>query len=576
MNLRGNSRLRVLLMGAVAAGVFGPQSIQAGPFSVWKKPSGAAAKQPAPTVPPELLSAPPSDVVVIQPVAQTVTPVAGTTGNKSEVMRQLELLYEKDGREMPELNTDIRPVPTNPTGTAPNGPAATSGAPAAPALRTQQPAPQYQQPQQPYQSAPAQQQFQPAQAPRQSGQQYLPTQQQPLAAQAPPQAAAQPDAKKYPVASFFKKLVAGSKDPKPTKPPTDYRPDVAPVPPMMLTQPQTQLQVQATPLRPEYQILAGSTPAATVDASLPRLDGQARSPFMVTVQNTPEAQPRSLNDLPPAPESEFLPPLQSNELPSLSAAAELPQLNGIPTAAPGVNPSETAIPAAPAAEANPFSEMSEAAADEKLELNPFTGLTLKEDAGSANAPKTRPPESADPSKEDPFAAELKEMGIVPPDNAPATLTAPTAEKPALADKPQKVASESPSFDGIEDHATREKMKKIHERGSMKGLKGFCPVSLRDQRELIDAKPDFHSTFRGQKFHFASAEAKLKFDDEPARYAPAAYGADVVALTRDKDVVEGTLDFAAWFKGRLYMFGSQETHDTFVTNPSQFATPVGIE
>ncbi|HEY4259727.1 MAG TPA: hypothetical protein VGM98_06200, partial [Schlesneria sp.] len=210
------------------------------------------------------------------------------------------------------------------------------------------------------------------------------------------------------------------------------------------------------------------------------------------------------------------------------------------------------------------------------ELNPFTGLTLKEDAGSANAPKTQPAESADSSKEDPFAAELKEMGIVPPDAAPATLAPPAAEKPALAEKPQKIASETPSFDGIEDQATREKMKKIHERGSMKGLKGFCPVTLRDQRELIDAKPDFHSTFRGQKFHFASAEAKLKFDDEPARYAPAAYGADVVALTRDKDVVEGTLDFAAWFKGRLYMFGSQETHDTFVTNPAQFATPVGIE
>ncbi len=564
MNLRGNSRLRVLLMGAVAAGVFGPQSIQAGPFSVWKKPSGAAAKQPAPTVPPELLSAPPIDVVVIQPVVQTVTPAAATTGNKSEVMRQLELLYEKDGREMPELNTDIRPVPTNPTGTAPNGTAATSGAPAAPALRTQQPAAQ------------PQQQYQPAQAPRQSGQQYLPNPQQPPAAQPPQQAATPPDAKKYPVASFFKKLVAGNKDPKPTKPSTDYRPDVAPVPPMMLTQPQTQLQAQATPLRPEYQILAGSTPAGAVDATLPRLDGQARSPFMVTVQNTPEAQPRSLNDLPPAPESEFLPPLQSNELPALSGAAELPQLNGIPTAAPAGNSPVAAIPAAPAADASPFSDMSEAAADEKLELNPFTGLTLKEDAGSANAPKVQPPASADSSKEDPFAAELKEMGIVPPDAAPATLTPPAAEKPADAAKPQKIASEAPSFDGIEDQATREKMKKIHERGSMKGLKGFCPVTLRDQRELIDAKPDFHSTFRGQKFHFASAEAKLKFDDEPARYAPAAYGADVVALTRDKDVVEGTLDFAAWFKGRLYMFGSQETHDTFVTNPSQFATPVGIE
>lgn len=558
MNLRGSNRLRVLLMGAVAAGVFGPQMIQAGPFPVWKKPSGSAApKQAAPTVPPEFLSAPPSDVV-IQPVAQTVTPAAATTGKKSEVMRQLELLYEKDGREMPELNTDIRPVPTNTPGNASNGNAATPAAPAAQAVRTQQPAAaqpkpaaQYPQPQRQYQ--PPQQQYQTAQ-PYNAGQPYAPP------AQAPQQAAAQPEAKKNPVTSFFKKLVAGNKDPKPTKAPTDYRPDVAPVPPMLLTQPQTQPAAQA---RQDYQILVGATPAATIDATLPRLDSQARTPFVATVQTTPESQPRSLNELPPAPESEFLPPVQVGELPLLSDTVELPKLNDVPsTTLPA------ATPAAPVTESSPFSEMSEAAADAKLELNPFTGLTLNEDAGSASAPKSQPAESTESSKEDPFAAELKAMGIVPLGDAPAD--------PKAAEKPQKVASESPSFDGIEDQATREKIKKIHERGSMKGLKGFCPVTLRDQRELVDAKPDFHSTFRGQKFHFASAEAKLKFDDEPARYAPAAYGADVVALTRDKDVVEGTLDFAAWFKGRLYMFGSQETHDTFVTNPSQFATPVGIE
>ena len=58
--------------------------------------------------------------------------------------------------------------------------------------------------------------------------------------------------------------------------------------------------------------------------------------------------------------------------------------------------------------------------------------------------------------------------------------------------------------------------------------------------------------------------------------PDTYGADVVALTRDKDVVEGSLDFAAWFKGRLYLFGTQESHDTFVANPAAYATPVGIE
>lgn len=555
MNLRGSNRLRVLVMGAVAAGAFGPQLTNAGPFP-WKKPA-AAPKQPANTVPPELLSAPPSNAVVIQPVAQTGGPKptapATAPGQKSEVMKQLELLYQQDGREMPDLNTDIRPVPTN--GAAPSGagPAATAPAAAAPALRTQQPAST-----QPTYQAPASQ--------YQHSQQQQPQSQQP---QTPiHQPIGQDEGKKNPVTSFFKKLVpGGNKGPKPTKAPSDFRPDVAPQPPALVGAPPAQL-------RPEHQMLIGTTPATTIDASLPLLDSQPRTPFTVTVGTTTAALPKPLSelgDLPPSPDTAAAAP-QVDGLPALSnSVSELPSLNSVPAATielPAVAP-------APPAEASPFSEMSEADADKKMEMIPFTGLTLNEDAGSANAGKAQiTPPTAEISKDDPFADELKAMGIVPPSAAQVT-------QPALAippsQAPQKIASsEIPSFEGIEDQSTRDKMKKIHERGSMKGLKGFCPVTLRDQRELIDAKPEFHSTFRGQKFHFAGSEAKLKFDEEPARYAPAAYGADVVALTRDKDVVEGTLDFAAWFKGRLYLFGNQETHDTFVANPSQFATPVGIE
>ena len=72
----------------------------------------------------------------------------------------------------------------------------------------------------------------------------------------------------------------------------------------------------------------------------------------------------------------------------------------------------------------------------------------------------------------------------------------------------------------------EKMKRIRERFGMKGLKGFCPVTLHDERELVDARPEFHCTHRSQKFHFATAEARDKFEANPAKYAPAAYGADV--------------------------------------------------
>jgi YHS domain-containing protein len=122
-----------------------------------------------------------------------------------------------------------------------------------------------------------------------------------------------------------------------------------------------------------------------------------------------------------------------------------------------------------------------------------------------------------------------------------------------------------------DESRVAKMQKIQQRLGMKGLKGFCPVTLRDERELVDAKPEFHFTHRRQKFHFTSAEARDKFEANPLRYKPAAYGADVVSLSRDKEVVEGTLDFAAWYKGRLFLFSSRENYDIFLKDPTQYAT-----
>jgi YHS domain-containing protein len=532
MNLRGSDRLRVLMMGAVAAGVFGTQPLvrAAGPTSVStnsNKPTGAAPAKPAA---PRLLSVPETDGEMIRLVSETESLAAATPQKKSEVMKQLELLYEKDGREMPDLNTDIRPVPNNPA--KPGTPGSPATAPAAPRTAAVPAAP----------SAPF----------KASG--GIRTQQQ-APGQIAPQATAPavtPPKSKYPVLSFFKKLIPGSKDPRPSEAPSEYRPDVAPVPPGIAS--------NSAPARSIPPNRSAAIPPA-INPDLPPLDSQPRIPFVTVAERQPDAFPKplaDLGDIPPSPDFDF-PLANANSgllSPNLDATpAELPALEELP-AAPSV-----------ADAADPFTEMSEAEADKTLELNPFTGLTLNSDAGSAAAvPENKlvPPLSV-PTAIDPFEDELKDMGILPP-----------ADQPIAETPKQLTPLDAPTFDGIEDQATREKMKKIHERGSMKGLKGFCPVTLRDQRELTDAKPEFHSTFRGQKFHFASADAKLQFDEEPARYAPAAYGADVVALTRDKDVVEGSLDYAAWFKGRLYLFGNQETHDTFVADPSQFATPVGIE
>ena len=143
MNQRGHASLKMWLMGAAAIGVptalgmFGPDQAA---FADGKLSFGMNAKKPTvkvstavATEPPRLLPVPDANNLAIQTVSDSQTVAATGSGQKSEVMKQLELLYEKDGREMPELQT-IQPVPTG--GTPADAPASAQPA-AAPATAAQ-------------------------------------------------------------------------------------------------------------------------------------------------------------------------------------------------------------------------------------------------------------------------------------------------------------------------------------------------------------------------------------------------------------------------------------------------------
>lgn len=259
---------------------------------------------------------------------------------------------------------------------------------------------------------------------------------------------------------------------------------------------------------------------------------------------------------------------------------------------PFAEPAESAP--AQLAEAAPVkTDESAPALTAPLPLDESEALTELKAPGMPAAPQALEELVADSSTTaSPFAQELTADELakpvpVEPADAPSLPDLPMPELPPLA-APAVAAVTTPAAPGtaaaptakpISHQPTSEydaKMALIRERGGMKGLKGFCPVTLRDDRELRDAQTEYASSFRGQKFHFSSPEAKAKFDLEPARYVPAAYGADVVVLIRDKDVAEGSLDYAAWYKGKLYLFATEEAHSTFVAEPAKYASPPGLE
>ena len=104
---------------------------------------------------------------------------------------------------------------------------------------------------------------------------------------------------------------------------------------------------------------------------------------------------------------------------------------------------------------------------------------------------------------------------------------------------------------------------------LSGLKGICPVVLKDNRKLQSAQPEIKSEFRGKTYTFSSVEAKQAFDENPRKYAPVGSGNDVVRLTSGETDVAGTLEHAAWYRGRLYLFSTADSRSEFVDTPSKF-------
>ena len=123
-----------------------------------------------------------------------------------------------------------------------------------------------------------------------------------------------------------------------------------------------------------------------------------------------------------------------------------------------------------------------------------------------------------------------------------------------------------------DRERREmQQRRILARADQTGFKGFCPVALRDDQELVDSSDTFTSIFGLQTYVFSSAKAKAIFDNDPSRYAPAAGGNDVVVLVNSGEEQAGQLGYALWYRGRLYLFRSRETMTQFSNDPQRFAS-----
>ena len=363
---------------------------------------------------------------------------------------------------------------------------------------------------------------------------------------------------------------------------------------------------EGVPVGPEEPVTEESS--AIVDAQVPdiqssiELDSLPQFKPAVQLQADAAELPEFKAETRTAPPT--LPELTSELSDKLIGADDSPATPTVPGFDPLDNPfpelSETAADGLGAAATTKVEEAVEAtrSAAEKAadsievaaDANPFTGLTL-------DAPALTESKAAAPPLLELPEIETPEIPALEIPETPRLTAAPEftqdvektvagqkllmPELPALPSAPgQLSATDSAEPDTklpvIEPSAPpkaegkTDKMRKIKERSELKGLKGFCPVALRDERDLRDARPQFKAEYLGQVYNFSTLEAQEKFASNPSLYAPAAGGADVVLTSGEEARTEGTLDHAVWFKDRLYLFDSQKSLQTFVVSPAEYA------
>lgn len=99
--------------------------------------------------------------------------------------------------------------------------------------------------------------------------------------------------------------------------------------------------------------------------------------------------------------------------------------------------------------------------------------------------------------------------------------------------------------------------------------GLCLPGVFEARSLVAGKPEFAVKYRGKLLYFSSQEQMQTFKSNPAKYWPTKDGACPVTLAEEGRVVEGQLQYAAMFRGELWLTSSPEKMQRFVTLPAKF-------
>lgn len=99
--------------------------------------------------------------------------------------------------------------------------------------------------------------------------------------------------------------------------------------------------------------------------------------------------------------------------------------------------------------------------------------------------------------------------------------------------------------------------------------GLCLPAVFETRSLVAGKPEYSLKYRGKLLYFSSPQLMQTFQANPGKYWPTKDGACPVTMAEEGRAVEGQLQYAAMFRGQLWLTSSPEKMQRFVTLPAKF-------
>lgn len=144
---------------------------------------------------------------------------------------------------------------------------------------------------------------------------------------------------------------------------------------------------------------------------------------------------------------------------------------------------------------------------------------------------------------------------------------PTLELPAMEE--QQPTSAGEALPSPSDASAGPVLKPRSDGTVLVGLKGYCPVSLYQQRQWIKGRTEFAVEHQGLTYLLANESLASEFRQHAERYAPQLLGCDPVTYFKDGRAVPGSIRLAVYFENRLYLFASEETRAVFRESPESF-------